>query len=184
MIRVNRDVPRAAACFAITWRFKIKWSARRGVPNGTPDDQLPQAFRIRLDGRAMMGLPPAIASAADDTDPAVEAILIEGFWGVSRGIGGHHDLSWQDVVVGDLAALPAVDHDGDLLTGWEILPGRIVGRSPIGVDVDLAVDPVDHPIDEDAGALYMVTCWRSALTFVLDTPTKSPTSSASGIRCL
>src|SRR5271157_4652026 len=61
-------------------------------------------------------------------------------------------LSRQDVVDGDLAALPAVHHDGDLLTGWEVLPGRITGRSRIGVDLDPAVDQVDDPVNGDAGA--------------------------------
>ncbi|HKM52717.1 MAG TPA: hypothetical protein VJY33_04850 [Isosphaeraceae bacterium] len=49
-------------------------------------------------------------------------------------------MSRQDVVDSDLAALPAVDHHGDLLTGREVGPGRITGRPRIGVDLDPAVD--------------------------------------------
>src|SRR5208337_537761 len=61
-------------------------------------------------------------------------------------------LSRQDVVDSDLAALPAVDHHGDLLTGREVLPGRITGRPRIGVDLDPAVDQVDDPVNGDAAA--------------------------------
>ena len=46
--------------------------------------------------------------------------------------------------------LPAVDHDGDMVTGREVRPGHITGRSWIGVDLDLAVYQVDDPVNGDA----------------------------------
>jgi hypothetical protein len=54
-------------------------------------------------------------------------------------------LSRQDFVDSDLAGLPADDDDEDMLTGCEVLPGRMTGRARSGVELDPAVDQVEDP---------------------------------------
>ena len=63
--------------------------------------------------------------------------------------GGRRD-PWQDFSDGDLADLETVDHDRYGLALFEDAARRITVRVRTGVDLDLAVDQVDDPVDGDA----------------------------------
>src|SRR5438876_10780867 len=62
----------------------IRCSTSQGVHHATPHDSDPASSSSRLGGGiAMDPLHPMIVSAPNDTDPLVEAMLVEGYRGMS-----------------------------------------------------------------------------------------------------
>src|SRR5579883_373785 len=56
----------------------------------------------------------------------------------------------HDVIDGDRCERLVGDHHGNLLARLEVLTTRVTTRTGTCIDLDLAIDQVDHPVDRDA----------------------------------
>ena len=59
--------------------------------------------------------------------------------------------SWQDVGQRDLADFGTIDHHVQDMGRHENLQRLVTGRAGVRIDLDLAVDQIDDPVDRDAG---------------------------------